>query len=1192
MFTVRGLVPMRRLLLAFLACLAVGLAINLSLVTPANAQVSTSTGSVSGTVTDATGAVVAGAKITITHKATGQVIKVTSNSAGAYTSGALVPGNYVVRVEAPGFKTAELSVAVEVGTSATGNITVEVGQASETIEVSTSVVQTNTEQATVQGVLTGAQMDTLPVNGRNFLDFAQLEPGVQIQEGSTFDPTKNGFSSISFDGRFGRTARIEVDGVDISDETVGTTTQNIPASAIQEFQLSQSSLDMSTELTSSGAVNVTTRSGTNDFHGQLYGLFRDNAIAAALPGTPAPTFQREQFGGRAGGFIIKDKLFWFIDAERSKQDLGAAEPFSPPFDTLPTSLQEPFREVQTDARLDWNIKGSAHMFYRFNFDQNSQIRPYGSASSLQGFENENHTPSQTVGADFNTGSFSHSIRFQYLKFRNAIADGTSSIAAGVDNPIPGLGINIGAPVLGNCVLSGGGAYCGGPNLLAPQQTFQSNHQIKYDGSKPIRNHLLRYGVSYNHIQGGGLAAFFTYPQVGTTAPGTSSDPTSYTIDYAFLGNGVGFSTPNKAFGLPAGGLGPDNRFEWYIGDAWKVRHNLTLTAALHYVFDTGRVDSNLGPEPVLNMWGPGLGNQVRTPYDNFAPQLGIAWDIMGDGKTVIRAGGGLYYENSIWNNVLFDSPARIAQGIFAYTPLVCYADAPQPIAWPTTPTGSIPGGTINADGTVSPTFCGSTIASAGNQVIALSNAFKAAAASVTGLQPNPNYIGTTLNAANANGFDVFNPNYRTPRSWQMNVGVQREILPGMVFSADYIRNIGEHYLLAIDMNHSGAARSFNLPNAMAARDAAQIANGCSAGAGQVSCMITNLGQAGAQAAYSGAGLDSNIAVTGGAPCSFCAFPGINPVSGNSGTVGTLDMLSPVGRSVYNGLQIKLVENVNKPFLGVKHASFQFSYSLSKFVSQVQDQDFINLATNNDNPLQFTGPNGLDRTNQFSFGGTFLLPAFTQLSFIGHFYSPLPQNILMPSVTSGGEIFATDWLGSGLGSGSAGEPVPGTQIGQFMRGTNAGSLQNVINTYNNKYAGTLTPAGSQLVNSGVMTASEMAALGWVMPTLPNVAPGAVNFPWLKSFDLEMAWPIPLLKEGRLKITPSVSIFNLFNFRNSFLPGNLPLPNLSPGGNNGTIAPGFIGGVTSSGLTPYYASFQSGTYALGAPRQFEFGLKLDW
>src|SRR5205823_9442568 len=107
-------------------------------------------------------------------------------------------------------------------------------------------------------------------------DLAQLEPGVQIQDGGNFDPTKNGYSAVSFGGREGRTSRIEVDGIDISDENVGTTTQNIPASAIQEFGISQSSLDLSTELTSSGAVNVTTRSGTNDLHGELFGLFRGN----------------------------------------------------------------------------------------------------------------------------------------------------------------------------------------------------------------------------------------------------------------------------------------------------------------------------------------------------------------------------------------------------------------------------------------------------------------------------------------------------------------------------------------------------------------------------------------------------------------------------------------------------------------------------------------------------------------------------------------------------------------------------------------------------------------------------------------------------------------------------------------------------------------------------------------------------
>src|SRR6202008_21449 len=218
---------------------------------------------------------------------TNQTVNLTSNSAGAFSSGPLDPGNYKVQVSAKGFSTLSQTVVVQVGNTATVNARLEVGQESTVVEVQGSTVQVNTDQATVQGVLTSAQVENLPVNGRNFLDLAQLEPGVQIQDGQNFDPTKAGYSSISFGGRFGRTARINVDGVDVSDETVGTTTADIPASAIDEFQLSQSSLDLSNDLTSSGAVNVTTKSGTNGIHGEAFGALRDSSVGAAKLPTPA-----------------------------------------------------------------------------------------------------------------------------------------------------------------------------------------------------------------------------------------------------------------------------------------------------------------------------------------------------------------------------------------------------------------------------------------------------------------------------------------------------------------------------------------------------------------------------------------------------------------------------------------------------------------------------------------------------------------------------------------------------------------------------------------------------------------------------------------------------------------------------------------------------------------------------------------
>jgi Carboxypeptidase regulatory-like domain len=475
-----------------IVCAAVVL--SLLILPSALAQTTVSTGSIVGTVSDPSGAVVSGAKVTITNSATGQVINLITNTSGAYNSGALAPGDYKVQVFAKGFKTLNQTIAVQVGNTATINAKLELGQESQIVEVEGEQLQVNTEQATVQGVVNSNQIENLPVNGRNFLDLAQLEPGVQIQDGQNFDPTKGGYSSISFGGRFGRTARINVDGVDVSDETVGTTTQDIPASAIEEFQLSQSSLDLSNDLTSSGAVNVTTKSGTNTYHGEGFGLFRDRSVGgAATPGGGKLPFQRSQYGGRFGGPVIKDKLFFFMDGERVKQDSFAPVLLPSPFDVFNGGFGVPFRDNELMGKVDYTLSHNAHLFYRYNYFSNSLPTNFGSAYSV--FSNKDITRTHVVGADFNTGSFTHTVRFSYMKFQNQIVDAT--LKSGL--PLADTGVLLDA--LGN-------GFFAGPNANAPQSTPQSNHQIKYDGSKSIHSHILRYGVSFNHIQGGGFASFF------------------------------------------------------------------------------------------------------------------------------------------------------------------------------------------------------------------------------------------------------------------------------------------------------------------------------------------------------------------------------------------------------------------------------------------------------------------------------------------------------------------------------------------------------------------------------------------------------------------------------------------------------------------------------------------------------------
>jgi Carboxypeptidase regulatory-like domain len=219
------------------------------------AQVTNATGTIQGTVTDSSGSAVPGAKVTLTQPSTGSSKVITATGSGYYSAGSLVPGQYTVTVEAGGFAKTSEDLTVRVGVSTNGDVKLGIGAASIMVEVQASAIQVDTQQTQIAGVLNQEQIANLPVNGRNFLDLAQLQPGVQIQDGTNFDPTKNGFESISFGGRSGRTARIELDGLDISDENVGTTTQNISQTAIQEFQVAQSNLDITTSITSSGSVN-------------------------------------------------------------------------------------------------------------------------------------------------------------------------------------------------------------------------------------------------------------------------------------------------------------------------------------------------------------------------------------------------------------------------------------------------------------------------------------------------------------------------------------------------------------------------------------------------------------------------------------------------------------------------------------------------------------------------------------------------------------------------------------------------------------------------------------------------------------------------------------------------------------------------------------------------------------------------
>ncbi len=1164
------------------------------------AQTTISTGSIVGTVADPQGAVIPDVKVTVTDKTTGHVITATTTSAGTYNSGALIPSQYVVRVEAKGFKTGESTLAVQVGVTSTGNFKLQLGEAGQVVEVEASQLQVNTEQATVQGVIDTEQIENLPINGRNFLDLAQLEPGVQIQDGGNFDPTKKGFSSLSIGGRFGRTARIEIDGVDTSDETVGTTTQDIPQGAIQEFAIGESMLDLSTELTSSGSVNVVTKSGTNSYHGEAYYAFRDQSLDANLPGASDTPFQRNQFGGNFGGAIIKNRLFFFIDAERTKQDFNQPVLAGPPFATDSGAFSAPFREAEGIGKLDYQISTNYKMFYRFSYDQNSDTSAFENIA-FQPLANTTHTRDHVIGLDFTTGSYTHSVRLGYMKFFNHISSGT--LPSTPFNPTSPIELAIGPDPL--CLNTSGvtpDVFCSGQGFLAPQSTPQSDHQIKYDGSKAFGTHIFRYGGGWNHIHGGGFAGFLADgPAVNASAsactgaclnlPGGAANPLNYPASLVILGNGQGFETAQPSFGFPAGGLGPDNRISWYVGDSWKIRPNFTLSYGLRYVRDTGRTDNGLGPIPALsadfdNQFYSGLGDRVNNPNKNFAPQLGFAWDPASNGKTVIRGGIGLFYENSIWNNVLFDSPGRLQTGRFLQTLPACAGGVLQSL--PFTYTGPNP--------------CGQPIGQGLSAIATLQSEFQAAAAAGPSTGPNPTFIGTFLQdtGPNGSGTNLFAPDYRTPRSVQMNLGVQHQLRPGMILTADYLRNISTHTLLAVDTNHVGDTRFLN----MAAATAAIAKTLAACGAGSIDAAIANCaplhptGPPGATIVdFAANGLDSGYELCSGGPCPNAAFGGIN-----NGATGGNQMLFPIGRSVLNALQTSLKQDVRNPVKGIRYLNLQVSYQLSRYVAQAQDSDFINSAWDYAGPGRYMGPDALDRTHQLSFGGTMELPAHFRASVIGHFYSALPTTLTLAPTGQPGGMFVTAVNGDGTGDGYApngsngtlGSILPGTNLGSYGRGVDGSNINKAIDNYNRAYAGTPTPAGQVLMSQLGFTQTELTELGAVMPTVNPAPPNEANNEWLRALDLSFNWTYRV--KERLQLQPGVGFFNVMNFANFDSPKNTLSGVLSLAGQPGLPAQtpviGTVNGTSGPQPDSLRSGLGSGVFGLGSPRVLEFTLKISF
>ena len=614
---------------------------------PAYAQ--QTTGNITGRIVDSQGAAVPGVTVTGKNTQTGFTRVDVSDSEGVYRLNALPVGTYDLQAELQGFSKVEnKGVTINVGQSLDIGLTMKVANMSETVTVTGESPLIETRSSSVGGVVDVARIENLPLNGRQFANLAATIPGVGL--GFHSDPTKSSQYSPQVNGGNGRNVNYQIDGGDNNDDTVGGLLQNFPLEAIQEFNFVTQRFKAEYGRSNGGVMNIVTKSGTNNYSGSAFSLFRDKSLNAIThsekeANSPKADYRRYQFGGSFGGPILENRAFYFAAFERTQQDTNQQVDTRGLFPDQDGVYQTPIRETLFNVKQTTTLNSAQYLAVRYG--RNSNTQPYGAAlraapsnwsTSTNTFNSINANHNWVLG-----GSRLNEFIFQYANFANSIP---------LSSPDP-------FELFPNTVTIGA-------NPNTPQATEQTKWQFRDDFSWSVTGmggigHDMKAGV--NFINEPHLFATFN----------------SGVDDYAYTHLTDERSGPIQTI-TRNGGVGdvniPFKQYAAYVQDDWRVSNRLTLNLGLRYDLVKGvQIDQSQNPNFIaLQAAGaagrfagiPGMEDFGKSPKDdtnNLQPRVGFAYDIKGDGRDVVRGGWGVYQDFGYTNaNVLFPAIDASGQG--------------------------------------------------------------------------------------------------------------------------------------------------------------------------------------------------------------------------------------------------------------------------------------------------------------------------------------------------------------------------------------------------------------------------------------------------------------------------------------------------------------------------------------------------